>query len=100
MTGIWVAIAGMVLVLLIGLGLRVWRRRHGDRSLPSSLSTGVTTAAIGLEDMEPLIKDAAERWAAAHGRPEAAGLVADKLRTLYDISYGEQSVTTRRRWWS
>lgn len=38
------------------------------------------------------IDRAATAWATAHGRPEAAGLVADKLHALHHIA--------RRRGWS
>lgn len=47
-----------------------------------------------LDEMEPLIRDTADRWAQAHERPEAAALVAEKLRTMYRLRYAPRS---RRR---
>lgn len=37
--------------------------------------------------LTPDIDSAAAAWAMAHGRPEAAGLVADKLRALHHIAH-------------
>jgi len=39
------------------------------------------------------IDQAVARWAMEHGRPEAAGLMADKLHLLHRLSQ-------RRRWWT
>jgi hypothetical protein len=38
------------------------------------------------------IDQAATRWAMEHGRPEAAGPIADKLHLLHDLGQ-------RRGWW-
>lgn len=92
----WIGIAGGTTALLAGLGLSRWatRRMVGDTE------TDEQTPVIDVEQMEPLIRDAAERWAQAQGRPEAAGLVADKLRTLYVITYGKTDRPKRLGRWS
>lgn len=45
-------------------------------------------------DTDLRIRDTAAGWAAAHGRPGAAGLVAEKLRTMHLVNRRR----TRRRW--
>jgi len=97
MSWIWIGVAVAGVALLARLGLGVWLMRNFEWC---STTTVEPSPAIDLEDMEPLIKDAAERWATAHRRPEAAGLVADKLRTLYDITYCKLAIPPRYRWWS
>jgi hypothetical protein len=84
------AIAGAGLVIGSGLTAAVLRR-HRDLPLTSS------SVDIPLADMDPLINDAAQRWAAHEGRPEFAGLAADKLRTLYAIKY-DRPPRSQRRW--
>lgn len=96
MDSLWIELASVAGAAVAGIGLGVWLVRSGERaSAPVSAAS-----AIDGEDMEPLIEYAAQRWATACGRPEAAGLVAEKLRTLYGIRYGKRTVPTRRRWWS
>lgn len=95
MSWILIGVAGAVVALLAGLGLGVWLMRNFEWCSTTAVEP---PSAIDLKDMEPLIKDAAERWATAHRRPEAAGLVADKLRTLYDVTYGKPTVSMRNRW--
>lgn len=46
--------------------------------------------------LEQHIDGAATQWAAVHGRPAAAPLIAGKLRLAYDLSQRPR----RRRWWS
>ena len=96
MVASWIVVGGSVMALLSGLGVGFWIGQNFEWS--ETIES--PAPAIGVEDMEPLITDAAERWATAHGRPDAAGLVADKLRTMYAISYGRPVVPPRRRWWS
>jgi hypothetical protein len=48
-------------------------------------------------ELEQQIAAAAQQWAAAHGQPAAASLVADKLRLAYVLS---QRPRRRRRRWS
>ena len=45
-------------------------------------------------DVDMRIRDAAAGWASAHGRPEGAGLVAEKLRMLHVLGRRRAS----RRW--
>ncbi|MGH2852710.1 MAG: hypothetical protein ACRDLF_00755 [Solirubrobacteraceae bacterium] len=53
------------------------------------------TSALDPE-LERRIGGAAAQWAAAHGQPAAAPLVADKLRLTYVLS--RQPQRRRRRW--
>lgn len=46
------------------------------------------------ESFEMQVNDAATRWAAEHGRPEAAPLIANKLRLGFALN------ERRRRKWS
>lgn len=79
--------------LAAGSGLTVlFVRRRRDAPLDPDNRSG------SLPDMEPLIEDAARRWARVRGRPEIAPLVADKLRTLHRIKYGYSRPARRRRW--
>jgi hypothetical protein len=41
---------------------------------------------VGDADLDGRIRRAAADWAAAHGRPEAAPLIADKLRLAHSLS--------------
>jgi hypothetical protein len=86
MDAVWIA-AGVLLALSVGLALGVSLARTFEWS-PETAAPASPVPAIDAADMESLIQDAAERWAMAHGRPEAAGLVADKLCTLHDLTYG------------
>ncbi len=47
-------------------------------------------------DLDRQIDAAAAQWAAVHDRPDAAPLVADKLRLAYVLS--QRSRRRRRRW--
>jgi hypothetical protein len=78
--------------LLVGCGLttRHFRRQAGSHETRDS--------SYLLQDVDPLIQDAARRWAAVKGRPEVAPLMADKLRTLYGIKYGNRRGARKRRW--
>jgi len=49
-------------------------------------------------ELERRIDGAAAQWAAAHGQPAAAPLVADKLRLTYVLSQQPRSRRRRRRW--
>jgi hypothetical protein len=49
-------------------------------------------------DLDHEMSRAASRWAAANGRPEAAGLVADKLRLVYHLNQQRAARLHRRRW--
>jgi len=87
MTGLWIA-AGITVGVGIGIaGFAAWLMARGRRDAAQRLVAPTIDAA----DMEPLIEYAAERWATAHGRPEAAGLVAGKLRTLHGLTYDPAS---------
>jgi hypothetical protein len=69
-------------------GLAIWwllQQRHVKR-LP------LHQPAIG-RDVEERISQAASQWAAAHGRPAAAPLLARKLRLAYVLNQRR-----RRRW--
>lgn len=96
MTALWIAATVTVSVALGVVGLAVWLVARGRRDTPPLL----TPPSIDAADMEPLIEYAAERWATAHGRPEASGLVAGKLRTLYGLTYDRPVSVSRKRWWS
>lgn len=51
-------------------------------------------------DVERQITEAADQWAVAHHRPEAARLVANKLRLAYVLNQGRtRRRHRRRRWW-
>jgi hypothetical protein len=49
-------------------------------------------------DVERQIAEAAAQWAAAHHRPGAAPLVADKLRLAYVLNQ-RRTRRRHRRWW-
>lgn len=93
MTEMVVEAALVMTAVFVGviLGERIARR--ADSRLSADAVPDIDT-----DDMEPLIQDAAERWASAIGRPEAAGLVVDKLRTLHRMKDAKPATTTRRRW--
>lgn len=96
MTALWIAVGVTVAVGIAIAGVAAWLLAP-SRHVPTSL---IVSSRIDATDMEPLIEYAAERWATAHGRPEAAGLVAGKLRTLYGLTYDRPVVAPRTRWWS
>lgn len=65
------------------------------RRLSCSLSVDHLAEDHGLDDA---IHHAASQWAMANGRPEAAGLVADKLRLVYRLNQRRAARLPRRRW--
>jgi hypothetical protein len=78
------AFVGAVTGALAG-GLLAWwllSRGHPDQTVPIPPNPWL--------DAE--IDQAATSWAMAHGRPEAAGMMADKLHLLHDLGQ-------RRKWW-
>jgi hypothetical protein len=50
------------------------------------------------DGLDHTINRAASQWAIAHGRPEAAHLVADKLRLLSRLSERHRRRHVRRGW--
>jgi hypothetical protein len=72
------AISGaMAACLVAGWTLRRWRRGSRPASPPPVIDPQV------LSDID----QAAKAWASSHGQPEtAAGLVADKLRLVYELT--------------
>jgi hypothetical protein len=58
-------------------------------------SHGLTDSVTVTESPDPFVSaeidQAATKWASEHGRPEAAGLVADKLHLLYALGRRRQS---------
>jgi hypothetical protein len=50
------------------------------------------------DNLDHTITRAASQWAIAHGRPEAAHLVADKLRLVSRLNQ-RRSRRRVRRWW-
>ncbi len=74
-------------------GLAGWwlaRRSPAPTSPPEYIDLG--------PDLEQQIGRAASAWATSHQRPEAASLVADRLRLAYALSRGRQRQGRRRRW--
>jgi hypothetical protein len=63
-------------------GLLLWRHRRHEP--PGAMPTG--------EPVDPWVEAEIDRaavaWATDHGRPEAAGLMADKLRLLHHLGAG------------
>lgn len=60
-----------------------WFLHHKEQAQPVPLSD---------PSLDAEIEQAAEAWANAQGRPEVAGLVADKLHLLHHLA-------RRRGWW-
>jgi hypothetical protein len=68
-------------------GWRVVRRQPAEPALPPN---------VGLDpELERRIGDAAQAWAEHHGQPDAAPLLASKLRLTYVLGRGRK----RRRHW-
>jgi hypothetical protein len=77
-----IVIVGFVAALIgvaVGIGIGLWLARRDRKPLP--LEPVVIDAAL-----ENRIKQASAEWAAQQNRPEAAGLVAGKLRLLYRLN--------------
>ncbi len=89
MTIILIAIAvGIVTGTLTGVLVGVLLHRGGG-------GTGRGHDAGPIDrDVDMRIRDAAVGWASAHGRPEGAGLVAEKLRMLHVLGRRRAS----KRW--
>lgn len=89
MTIVVIAVAvGIMTGTLTGilLGLLLLERRNGASRRHEPLPID--------RDMDMRIRDAAAGWATAHGRPQAAGLVAKKLRMMHTMGRRRAS----RRW--
>ncbi len=65
------------------------RRQSAQPIVPHELSLD--------PDLDQRITKAARQWAAQQDQPDAAPLMADKLRLAYVLSRGRKR---RRRWWS
>jgi hypothetical protein len=78
------ALGGCLLTLAVGL-IRLIRRRHAERVVAPQADNSYT---------DERIDEAAACWAAAHGQPEAADLIARKLRLTYRLTSPRQD----RRW--
>lgn len=77
---------------LAGGALALWLLRHGRAdAVPAADALPVDP------DTDEQIKRAASRWAEAHGRPDAAHLIADKLRLVYNLNRRRQR-RPERRW--
>lgn len=50
------------------------------------------------DNLDHNITEAASQWAIAHGRPEAANLVADKLRVVSRLNQRHRRRRVRRGW--
>ena len=73
-----IAVAGVICGATLSRVPRGWRRRRHPN---------LGSEPEDMNEMEPLIQDAAFQWADSIGRPEAASLAAGKLRTLYRIKH-------------
>jgi hypothetical protein len=77
-------VSGVVAGVFSGCLLGLWLAR---RPLPPRRRRGH-------EEVDPLvelrIREASARWAAQHGYPQAAGVVASKLRLLHRLSRRER----------
>jgi predicted exporter len=71
-----VAVSALIGVTAGLLAVRWWVGRLG----PKTSAPEPTDPFVSAE-----IDQAAAAWATAHGRPEAAGIMADKLHLLYEI---------------
>lgn len=88
------SVVGLLFGIAIGVasvvGLQRHRRARRDGMVP----------VVAVSALDETINRAAAEWAAAHGRPEAAGLVAEKLRLVDALSRSRRAKTSssRRRW--
>jgi len=73
--------------VLIG-GLISWRLRRHAELVKQAAAADIPPEHWLCTDVE----QAAEAWANAQGRPEAAGLAADKMHLLHHLA-------RRRGWW-